>query len=569
MLTLGRDAVDASPVDRLLYRPALPSLSSEPIVEFDAGESLEFRTRDYRAAAVSYRELIASRSTEVRAGALLRLGRTLRKMDRTDEALAASADLATLRDVAVSGLRGRPCGAPCALRAAGRNGTAARAPQRGAGAACGSHGGPLAARPWHLPRLLRADASLGRRGLTWRSCARSVIRCCGVHWQQWTEAPRNGFQTGGRRARRFGGTSITFVWQPIGDRLAVLAAGPVFQQREWFDAVRSSLGAPGLLVALADDTGQEAFGTVPRPDAPMTERRLSAVTGLPWTVFVGSSTAADLDEIAGRRRLIFAGLALLVALVVAARLFHHSGGPARAGRRAAAVGFRRSRLARIPDAAHVAAPVHRMLRDEQRRTYPARSVRRSTSAVARHGAAAAARRVASRLRPDGSWRATPISFDGCPPDARSRIVDDSAGVRQPGLPVDHVEFRDGLRRIDADPDALARALWNLLDNAVKYSVRASRMSRSTSSADARCASPIAVRDRWHRHCRGRSSGQIFQKFVRGARQPHARHQGHRHRPRHGRHIVEAHGGTVRVESAPGRAARSRSCCRAQSGVSLS
>ena len=104
MLTLGRDAVDASPADRLLYRPALPALPSEPSVEFDTGESFEFRTRDYRAAAASYRALIESRSTAVRAGALLRLGRTMRKMDRTDEALAAYTDLARLRDVVVSGL---------------------------------------------------------------------------------------------------------------------------------------------------------------------------------------------------------------------------------------------------------------------------------------------------------------------------------------------------------------------------------------------------------------------------------------------------------------------------------
>src|SRR5215831_10713876 len=34
LLTLGRDGIDASPADRLLYRPALPAPSAEPVAEF-------------------------------------------------------------------------------------------------------------------------------------------------------------------------------------------------------------------------------------------------------------------------------------------------------------------------------------------------------------------------------------------------------------------------------------------------------------------------------------------------------------------------------------------------------
>ena len=137
-------------------------------------------------------------------------------------------------------------------------------------------------------------------------------------WQQWTDSARREPQTGGRRARRFAGISVSVLAQPVGDRLAVLLAGPRFQQREWFDAPRSAVDARGLHVALADEEGQAVLGTLPARDASATERRASAVTHLPWTVYVGSTdAAADLDEIAGRRRLLLAGLALLVGLVVA------------------------------------------------------------------------------------------------------------------------------------------------------------------------------------------------------------------------------------------------------------
>jgi two-component system phosphate regulon sensor histidine kinase PhoR len=114
-----------------------------------------------------------------------------------------------------------------------------------------------------------------------------------------------------------------------------------------------------------------------------------------------------------------------------------------------------------------------------------------------------------------------------------------------------VEFRpcDKDLPVMADPEALERALWNLLDNAAKYSGESRRIVVETNEGGG--VARIAVIDS------GLGIGpedlrRIFEKFTRG---DSAR--------KHGikgtgigltmvRHIAEAHGGEVTVSSEKGR-----------------
>jgi two-component system, OmpR family, phosphate regulon sensor histidine kinase PhoR len=546
VLTLGRDAVDVSPADRLLYRPAVPPPPSEPSVEFEAGESFEFRTRDYRAAAASYRALTESRSRAVRAAALLRLGRTLRKTDRSGEALAAYADLARLHDVVVSGLPADLVArrARCALLE-----ETGRMPELQSEARA-LHADLMAAR-WPLDRgtyiaYSEQTRRWGGADLAGDPAREALSAATEWIWQQWTEAPRNGFQTAGQRARQFGGTSITFIWAPIGDRLAVLAAGPVFQQREWFDPVRAGLGGPGLLVALADDTGQ-GVGLAPPADAPMTERRLSAVTGLPWTVVVGSSADADLDEIAGRRRLIFAGLALLVGLVVAGGYFI-----IRAVLREFAVAQLQSDfVAAVSHEFRTPLTSLRQFTDllNDNPDFPAE--KRHTFYQAQSRATERLRRLVESLLDFGRMEAgaRPYRFERLPAGPLVRaVVDDFKRDATPEGFTLEPSIGTGSTEIDVDPDAFTRALWNLLDNAVKYS--GSSRSISVAASVGNDAVTIAVRDGGIGIPR-QEQEQIFKKFVRGSSARTHGIKGTGIGLAMVRHIVEAHGGRVRVESAPG------------------
>jgi signal transduction histidine kinase len=109
--------------------------------------------------------------------------------------------------------------------------------------------------------------------------------------------------------------------------------------------------------------------------------------------------------------------------------------------------------------------------------------------------------------------------------------------------------RDGDERtIDADPDALSLALWNLLDNAVKYSGDNRRVSVSLAGRNG--SVEISVRDRGL-GVPPDEQQEIFRQFVRG-RDARARGiKGTGIGLAMVQHIVSGHGGRVALESALG------------------
>ena len=547
LVTLRSNAVEAFPPDRLLYLPVLPPAIAEATDAFEPGESLEFRTKNYGAAAANFRALTASPSATIRTGALLRLARTLRKMNRADEALRTYATLAGLPDGRLSGLpadlvaRRARCSLLEELGRASQLGEEARSLQA-----------DLIAARWPIDR--GAFVAYVEQVNHWVGSAlpvdperEALSEASEWLWRQWTSG-RSEFQSAGRRARPFGGISVSLLWQRLDDRLVVLVAGPRFQQRAWFETQHAALDARSLRVALADDDGRAVLGTVPAGNEAETERRTSAVTRLPWTVFVGSAdAAADLDEIAGRRRLLLAGLALLIGLVVAGGYFI-----VRAASREFAVAQLQSDF--------VAAVSHEfrtpltslqqftdLLNDDPH--LPAAKRRTFYQAQAR--ATDRLRRLVESLLDFGRMEAgaRPYRFErrDVGPLVGGIVEDFRRDATPDGFTIE-ASIDQGLGEIDVDPDAFTRAVWNLLDNAVKYSGTSRTVSVYVAVRDG--AVSIRVRDSGlgiprHEH------DQIFKKFVRGASSR-----------AHGikctgiglamvRHIVEAHGGTVSVDSEAG------------------
>jgi signal transduction histidine kinase len=102
--------------------------------------------------------------------------------------------------------------------------------------------------------------------------------------------------------------------------------------------------------------------------------------------------------------------------------------------------------------------------------------------------------------------------------------------------------------VQGDREALAQALWNLLDNAVKYSDD-SRKVHVEVEAGTRIA--IHIRD-WGFGIPASERGQILRKFTRGSAAKAHGIKGTGIGLAMVKHVVDAHGGAIRIESEPGK-----------------
>jgi len=107
---------------------------------------------------------------------------------------------------------------------------------------------------------------------------------------------------------------------------------------------------------------------------------------------------------------------------------------------------------------------------------------------------------------------------------------------------------DNLPAVHGDPEALGRALWNLLDNATKYSSECKTVWVEVEREGRELA--IRVRDRGL-GIPAPEQQEILRKFVRGAAAAVAGIKGTGIGLAMVKHIVDAHGGALRMESAPG------------------
>ena len=107
---------------------------------------------------------------------------------------------------------------------------------------------------------------------------------------------------------------------------------------------------------------------------------------------------------------------------------------------------------------------------------------------------------------------------------------------------------EGAVPIDGDREALAQALWNLLDNAVKYSGDSRTVGVEVDDGGKLVA--IRVRDQGL-GITPAERRRIFEKFARGSSAAAAGVKGTGIGLAMVRHIVDAHGGRVKVESQPG------------------
>jgi len=547
LVVAERSGLQVLPERTLLYYPLVPPLPEAPAETFRTVETLEYQARDSEGAIKAVRQLSTARDPAIRAGALLRLARNLRKAGREDEALGVYGDLATVTEAGLSGVpvdlvaRRARC---TLLEELGRRELLRTEAQALAG--------DLAGGRWRLDRTAWRHYSgqvrrwLGSEGADDDDRQRQAIaEAVDWVWQRWRTSQTIEPRSSGRRAIEIEGVPLTVLWRTSDERLVALIADTGYQRRHWFDPALGALDRPGIGIALLDERGRVLHGAAPAARSPATRRTASA-SGLPWAIVAWNrDLEGDLRGSAQRRRLIVSGLGALGLLVVASSyLIGRSVSRELAVARlqsdfvsAVSHEFRTplTSLAQFTEilTEHEDAPV------EKRRTFheaQARATRRLTRLVE---SLLDFGRMEAGARP---YRLEPL--DAC--DLVENVVRDfRQELSEAGFTIDF-NGQAGHAMVNADRDALAQALWNLLDNAVKYSGN-NRTVRVELEADGDVA--IRVRDSGYGIARCEQE-QIFRKFARGSAAREHDIKGTGIGLAMVKHIVDAHGGRVVVDSEP-------------------
>jgi signal transduction histidine kinase len=538
--------VETHPGGRLLYYPYVPRIQEAPSAVFDAGETLEFRQQNYTAAIDAFRALARSKDPLIRAGALVRLARNLRKNGQIQEALSVYDELTGLGSTPVNGDLAEPLGrqARCALLKELNQLSELQG-------AASSLDADLQNGRWQLDRVSYLFHSQEvQRWLTFepdalaeRRAALALAAAVEFLWEQWQELRQEEGSARGRRSLWVHDQSVLLLWDSTPEKLVALAAGPQYLESRWSQTWRNL----GVIVSLLDSDSHDVLQSTPKAGLPQAVRT-SSDTRLPWNLRVSSADpAADLAQRAGRRRLLLTGLAMMGIVVIAGGYF-----TTRAVSRELAVSRLQSDFVsavshefRTPltSMLHLTDSLDRgIVSDEDRR--------RQYYAALSHETMRLHRLVESLLN-FGRMEAGAFEYRFEPVDLAGLVGDVVAEFREESASSGHrFELRTDpdLPLVRVDREAFSRALWNLLDNAVKYSPGRPEVWIDLAREGKWVA--LRVRDQGPGIPAGEQKG-IFKKFVRGSAARASNVKGTGIGLATVRHTVRAHGGEIRVESRPG------------------
>jgi len=541
LLRRTADGVTVRPQFGVAWMPASPTALAVPTAVFAQAEAFEYQGNPARALSV-YSGLTRSPDAAVRAGAFLRTARVRRQRGDIAAAILDYRSLATLEGVSLDGmpvdlLARRTL---CDLMTTGTS-------RESFSEAVAALERDFTAGRWSLPRdaweLVAADVSRW----TGRRIAPTTDQRALSATAEWFGARARG----GRLEPVFltdDGAHVTVLRRDDADAAHALAIAPSAVEG-WLATAAADLSLDPASLSLLNDRGETIAGGAATPGARLV-RRTPAETGLPWGVALAPGNApAVSEEFQSRRRLLAMGLGALGLLL--------AGGAYLLWR----VVQREIAVARL-QAEFVAAVSHEF------RT-PVTSLRHSIELLQEDDDVARERRVSfydvmsrstERLHrlveslldfarmEDGRkpYDLQPVDPAALVTDIVRDFRDDSASR---GYQVAVTIAPGTLGTIRADAAAVGHALWNLLDNAVKYSPDGTGIAVSVTPHPRGLA--IAVADEGLGIPRD-ERGDIFLKFVRGEQASRLGIKGTGVGLAIVCHIMRAHGGSVELDSEPGK-----------------
>ncbi len=534
LIAITHDAVSVVPPDSLRYYPNARGHDVPP-PSFAEGEQAEFARNDLAAAARTYARMSAASDRDVRSGALARLARVRRKQHDIDAALNAYEQLETLDQGDVDGL-------PAPLVAL--TGRASMFEESGNTVDLRREAAALQ-RDLQLGRfrLVKAEYEFySNQASAWLGTVRADDRdaLTAAEAAEWLWQNRSSMGATLRRILSLPSGSALIVAQSTTGELKAIIGAPSFVAGLCARAVPTEVRC-----GLTDPEGRTVAGD--RLDGRDTAMRAASATGLPWTLHVSTRTPAA-PGASPRRRLLMLSF-IVVASVLAAGWYFILRAMSRELRVSrlqsefvAAVSHEfRSPLTSLAHIAELLATDRLASDDRRRKSYDV--LQRDTDRLkrlveglldfGRFDAGAAALRL-EQLDVAALVRTTVADF-------QERVAADGYSIELTGA--------DQTMPGSADREAISRALWNLLDNAVKYSPECRTVWVALDRRDE--ALSIVVRDQGlgipiH------EQREIFDRFVRGAESTARRIKGTGIGLAMVRQIVRAHGGEIRVASEPGK-----------------
>jgi signal transduction histidine kinase len=519
---------------RVLFQPEVTPAPPVASPDLTAAESEEYQRHDLDAAESAYRRIAATGPVSARAAALVALGRVQRLRNDYSRAMEAYDELEQLGPVIVAGqpaaLVARQ-GRCKTLEAAGDRDRLREEVRR--------LSIELESGRWRIDRatfdlydgLVRqwGGAALGSSSIVRTEAAVEL-------WHAWR---RGDLGPRGRRVLVRDPVPVMAVWVADADRVTMWIETAAAIEEQW----KSLWQGQGLSVALADVDGRRFVGT-PRERSVLLA---PSETRLPFMLYASSLASGETME-PTRRRVLMSGLLLALALMIAAAyaVFRTTTRELALARQQTDFVSAVSHEFRTPltSMRHLTELlVSRAVTSEERKAQYYELLARETERL---------HRMVESLLSFGRMDVDAYSWNLESADV-SRLVNDMvdefrhepiAAGRQVQCEIDKE-----LPPIRADREALSRALWNLLENAGKYSeagtpirVFATRQDDSVliGVTDQGIGIPAAEQRR------------IFQKFVRGSDAKRSGARGVGIGLALVTRIAEAHGGQVRLDSAPGR-----------------
>jgi signal transduction histidine kinase len=529
----GLGVTDGAPV---LFQPEPAPDANAPATVFAAAELLEFQRKDAPGAAKEYRHLADSADLAVRAGALVRLGRVLRGMAALEDALQTYARLRQLGFQPVDGQPAELIARQGACRIYAQAGDAPRLRNEVAGLQHALYSGaaPIDRATFALYRDMLREWG----GAPPPAAPLARTEAAIALWRTWRAGD---LAARGRRIPRGEGQPVLAVWTGGPDRPVAWLAPPA----EMGALLDPAWAAQHLTATIYDPDGQRLFG----PELSNSVTLTPGETRLPFLLRLTFQPGQeDTGAWRSRRTLLMAGLLFTFALMLSAAY-----GLQRATAREMALVRQQSDF--------VSAVSHEF------RT-PITSMRHLTELLTSNSVPTEARksqyyellareterlhRLVESLLSFGRMQAGSYAWRLEAADTGDLVRGVVEEFRREPQSRDRevvCEAEAGLPRIQADREALSRAVSNLLENAGKYSDPGTPIRVVARRSGG--AVHISVED----HGAGippEEQAKVFERFVRGAEARRAGIRGIGVGLALVKSVAEAHGGSVLLRSEPGR-----------------